>query len=831
MDAIKLWLAPPEFHGDIELTRRAWLINTIGIMCIAFILIVMVGALLGRDTSWLTLPIDAIACVIIILIVRWLRQGSVQLAGVSLVTFGLVYLIAVTASIGTIRTPTAAIFVFWVLMTGLIFGMRGILMGTSAALAAIAGLIVAENGGWLPHPYQGVGLTQWIVFTALFGFTSGLTYYIVHSTRKALLLAEQQIELRKKVEAELTNSEKRYRTLAEWSPEPVIVHRGAITLYVNPAAAKMFGADDPSQLIGHPLTERARPDSLPVLLACMDDFANRGLSSPMVEVQLLRLDGKVIDVELQGTAISFDGQPARYVSIRDVTAHKRDLAALVASDARWKFAIEGAGDGLWDWNIQTGKAFYSPRYKSMLGFAEEEIGDSADEWTRRIHPEDAPGVYAALQPYMEGKPGSATVEFRMLCKDGGWLWILGRGMVMERDDQGKPMRMIGTNNDITGRKLAEQALNEAKLGAERETQVKSRFLAAASHDLRQPIQAIGLFHHALQRTALNEEQLRLHNFLGKSVENLGSLLNSLLDISKLDARAVVPSFEAVQVKSLIQALDGEFWPLANSKSLRLKFAYPNDDLAVWADPKLLSSLLGNLMGNAIKYTERGGLLVSVRRRGNRALFQVWDTGIGIGPEHKEDIYEEYLQIGNPQRDRSKGLGLGLAIVKRLARLMMTDVTFRSQLKRGSVFEFGLPVSESKNVLFAVKQQPVDVLPSNLKIRRVVLVEDDDMVATALALLMESMGIIVERYPNAKEALGGTQDHTESDFYLTDLRLPDLNGLEFLQAVQQRSAGTIKAAILTGDTSPDRLEVIKSSRWPVLFKPIEPSMLLRAMEDQ
>ena len=163
--------------------------------------------------------------------------------------------------------------------------------------------------------------------------------------------------------------------------------------------------------------------------------------------------------------------------------------------------------------------------------------------------------------------------------------------------------------------------------------------------------------------------------------------------------------------------------------------------------------------------------------------------------------------------------------------MMTDVTFRSQLKRGSVFEFGLPVSESKNVLFAVKQQPVDVLPSNLKIRRVVLVEDDDMVATALALLMESMGIIVERYPNAKEALGGTQDHTESDFYLTDLRLPDLNGLEFLQAVQQRSAGTIKAAILTGDTSPDRLEVIKSSRWPVLFKPIKPSMLLRAMEDQ
>ena len=137
-------------------------------------------------------------------------------------------------------------------------------------------------------------------------------------------------------------------------------------------------------------------------------------------------------------------------------------AALVSSQERWKFAIEGAGYGLWDWNMQTGKAFYSSRYKTMLGFAEEEIGDSAEEWSQRIHPDDAPDVYAAMQPYMDGKPGSATIEFRMLCKNGSWQWTLGRGMVMERDAQGKPMRMIGTNADITERKLAE---NKLKLAA------------------------------------------------------------------------------------------------------------------------------------------------------------------------------------------------------------------------------------------------------------------------------------------------------------------------------------------------------------------------------
>ncbi|MBK9796698.1 MAG: PAS domain S-box protein [Holophagaceae bacterium] len=132
--------------------------------------------------------------------------------------------------------------------------------------------------------------------------------------------------------------------------------------------------------------------------------------------------------------------------------------ALRESEERWKFAIEGAGDGLWDWNVQTGKAYFSPRYKAMYGYAEADIGTTSDEWSKRIHPDDAPGVWATLQPYMEGKPGPATIEFRMLCKDGGWRWTLGRGMVVGRDTDGKPTRMIGTNTDITEQRNLKDAL-------------------------------------------------------------------------------------------------------------------------------------------------------------------------------------------------------------------------------------------------------------------------------------------------------------------------------------------------------------------------------------
>ena len=136
--------------------------------------------------------------------------------------------------------------------------------------------------------------------------------------------------------------------------------------------------------------------------------------------------------------------------------------ALRESEFRWKFALEGAGDGVWDWNIQTGEAFYSQRYKEMLGFAENEIANTSDEWLKLIHPEDAPGVITALQPYLDGKAGSARVEYRMLCKDGSWKWIVGRGMVVSRDSDGKPLRMIGTNSDITERKQAETKLAESE---------------------------------------------------------------------------------------------------------------------------------------------------------------------------------------------------------------------------------------------------------------------------------------------------------------------------------------------------------------------------------
>ena len=253
----------------------------------------------------------------------------------------------------------------------------------------------------------------------------------------------------------LAESRERYRALSEASFEAIFLSEKGVCLEQNSRAEQMFGYTM-AQASGRMGTDWIAPVDRDLVMKNMIS----GYEKPY-EVTGLRQDGSTFPAIIRGKMMHYLNRHVRVTSMSDITERKQTEVALQQSEERWKFAIEGAGDGLWDWNVQTGQAYYSPRYKTMLGFAEGEIGDTADEWSKRIHPDDAPGVFAAMQPYMEGKPGSATVEFRMACKDGHWIWTMGRGMVVERDADGKPLRMIGTNSDITERKQAESQLHLA----------------------------------------------------------------------------------------------------------------------------------------------------------------------------------------------------------------------------------------------------------------------------------------------------------------------------------------------------------------------------------
>jgi len=413
----------------------------------------------------------------------------------------------------------------------------------------------------------------------------------------------------------------------------------------------------------------------------------------------------------------------------------------------------------------------------------------------------------------------------LLCSDGSTVPL---DLVVQRLP-GDRYLAIGRN--LTEREKIQKELTQARDAAEAANLTKSRFLAAVSHDLRQPIQAISLFQEALRHTSLSDRQKSINSNQALAIQSLGGMLDALLDLSRLDVGAVTPVPEVMACKTLLQALDREFWPLAQAKSLHLRFCYARGPANVFVDPRLFQSLLGNLVGNAIKYTERGGVLICLRRRGGQALIQVWDTGIGIAPEKTESIFEEYRQIGNHERDRSKGLGLGLTIVRRLSKLLGTEVVCRSRPGRGSVFEFSLPLVDTQPATTPAQTARATSLTSPIpSCGRIVVLEDDDMVSQALALNLTALGMRVTTFRSAEAALASADVH-DASCYISDFRLPGINGLEFLKAIQQRSSTPIKAVILSGDASPNQIKLNPSCGWTVLLKPVELEQLLAAIKAQ
>lgn len=461
-------------------------------------------------------------------------------------------------------------------------------------------------------------------------------------------------------------------------------------------------------------------------------------------------------------------------------------------------------------------------------------------WTDFIHPDDHKRLRHSWV-FVGKRPPPSLFECRFIRPDGDVLHVAGE-VQPETDSAGNALGYTVAQIDISARKQVEAELRVAKRQAETSNMAKTRFLAAASHDLRQPIQAINLFRDALERTELSAEQRTITQFLSLSVHSLGDLLYSLLDISKIDAGLVKPQMKEVLVESLFQDLDADFSTLARERNLRFKLFYPLKDMALYTDPVLLRSVLRNLVDNAFKYTEQGGVLVGARKRNGKAVIQVWDTGIGIDPRYGDQIFEECFQVGNHLRDRAKGLGIGLSIARRLSRLLRGNVDFRSRLGAGSVFEVSLPLADGDGFQARARTDTIDEADlsgemdaetsgedfSLLNGWQIIVIEDDPVVAKSIEISLQTFGMQVLVFPDAELALAWPEIMA-ADFYISDLVLPGQNGLQLLDAIQQRDQRPINAVLMTGETAPGRVEQIKAaSRWPVLIKPADLSKVLDIM---
>ncbi len=379
--------------------------------------------------------------------------------------------------------------------------------------------------------------------------------------------------------------------------------------------------------------------------------------------------------------------------------------------------------------------------------------------------------------------------------------------------------------------LAQRLAQQVEL-VESANREKSRFLASASHDLRQPLHAISLFTSVLERSPSDPDNAQTIERLSHSVRLLNQSLDTMLDISRLDAGAVQPEVLPLKVHELLLSLNHTFSGSAEARGLQLRFRAPGD-LRVVSDLQLLTRLLGNLIDNAIKYTHSGGVLVAARSgaasgRAGWVRFDIVDTGIGIAGEHQQRVFDEFFQLANPQRDRAAGLGIGLSIVKRLAHLLGHPLALSSRPQRGTRFrvwvkEAGAPMPGP------VGAEPVPaVAPAGRDLPRHVLVIDDEPVSReAMALLLSSCGCTVHPAGDLAQAQHLLKDHP-IDAVVSDFRLSgERHGLDHLLALRRHSP-QLRTLLVTGETAPQRIAEIRASGVPFLHKPVRAQQLLDAL---
>lgn len=367
--------------------------------------------------------------------------------------------------------------------------------------------------------------------------------------------------------------------------------------------------------------------------------------------------------------------------------------------------------------------------------------------------------------------------------------------------------------------LIEKLLKQTEV-AEQANIAKSRFLAAASHDLRQPIHAQGLFLDVLSRTNLTAEQHKLTVSLCAANEASAEMLNTLLDFSRIEAGVIEPQIQAFSLQSLLNKIEREFASQADAKGLTYRSR--ETSLIVESDPALLKLILRNLVSNAIRYTDHGGLLVAIRKRGCKAILEVRDSGIGIESSQYRNIFREFHQLGNPERDRRKGLGLGLAIVSGLARVLQHDLSLASTLHRGSVFRLTLPIATIALPIISLDQKPEKTMPLNV---RVLVIDDDEVVRNSMLHLLRDWGCECEAADSIEEAVTLAQLNLP-DVVISDYRLREQRtGAEAVLALRVLANNShLPALLITGDTAPDRIREAHASGIPLLHKPISPNLL-------
>ncbi len=483
--------------------------------------------------------------------------------------------------------------------------------------------------------------------------------------------------------------------------------------------------------------------------------------------------------------------------------------ALLDREARVQEALRAGGVIAFEWDLQADQVRHSHNAVQILGLGSQDVV-SGSEMLRRIHADDRANVTACLSSLNPGNP-SYSVIFRYLRPGGDSEVWLEQVATAQFDTEGLPLRFRGLTTDITQRKRFEEEISRSQERAERADRTKSIFLAAASHDLRQPLQTLRLLHGQLEQDHPDSERKTITAGIGHSIDTMSSMLSSLLDINRLEAGNLRPSKSDFAVREIFESAATDLLQPLKGKGLQWRVV--PCDLVVRSDKRMLEEMIRNLLSNAIRYTDRGKILLGCRRAGDMIRIELWDTGIGIPGDQLPHIFEEYYC----DAERG-GFGLGLAIVRRLGEILDHKVAVRSTPGKGTRFSIEIP--RGRAYVGVSETKTSSDFDGELFHGTVLVIEDETSVRSALNRMLTSTGIgVIEAATVTDGAALMKQRDLCPDLVLCDYNLPGpMNGIESIQSLRAALGWNLPAIIMTGDTRSRTMEAIASYGVSVLVKP-------------
>ena len=543
-----------------------------------------------------------------------------------------------------------------------------------------------------------------------------------------------------------------------------------------------------------------------------------------------------------------DRQNAELDRLRS-SVHRESNSRLLAEEAldetrdRLQLAVDAAGLALWDWQLPSADVFLTARWGEMLGDVAMDGYWKAADLLQRLHPDDRVRLQTMARDLLNGRHTKAAAQYRIRSATG-WIWIESHAMVAERDGRGQPLRLMGTHADIGERKRVEVEIERARALAEQASQAKSEFLANISHEVRTPLNALMGLTRLLMDSPLNPEQKSWLDLMDSSAHALLTLLNDVLDLSRIEAGKMQLEHERFHLPGALTEVSAVYSEQARSKSITWALSLaPDLPVHLEGDAGRLRQVLGNLLSNALKFTPRGGRVELSASRAALAAdgarcwqIRVKDSGVGISAKQQTTLFDAFTQADASTARRYGGSGLGLAICARLVQLMGGTLSVESALGQGSCFTVSLPLNESPFALPQSAPQELGELAAagdRFAGLCVLVAEDHPVNELLMNQLLKRLGCTVRNARDGEQAVaqwapGGV------DLVLMDVQMPGTNGLQATQRIREQESQrglprTPIVAVTANAMSGDRATCLAAGMDGYTPKPVSPQALMAAMD--